>query len=565
MTTTQKLVLAFFAAVQVALLVAGPATAVNPGRNGSIFFTSGREGPNDNEARLYKIKPTGAGLSAPLGIPGVQNRHPSLSPDRTKMVFAAGTPGSLATEEYDLFVHDFVEKTTTPLDATQLGDGLSSDHPAWSPDGGRIAYETQLVDNSVNRDIMVKNYPSSQPATPLTATAETDLKPAWSPDGETIYYAIQAATPPASNFQLAARPAAGGAPLPMNNTAADDYQPSISPDGSKICFTQQTTPGNPASAEIIVAELPGPVNPVNLSQDPTKGDINCAWSPDGRRIAYTNGVFSQGRLVMERSDNSEGLPTPITDDEGSNNFDGNADWAPDGSPECDDRTVSTEREVPLTLELECTDTGPEYEQTDPNGTVANGGQPQNGTLSDESPLSNPSTVLYTPNPGFTGTDRVVYTAFDDFGFATDEGTLTIEVRAPGGGGGGGGGAGRCAGRDATITGTAGDDVLTGTAGADVIAAGSGNDKVRGGKGRDLICGGGGKDRLSGGAGKDRLVGGSGNDRLSGGGGKDRLNGGAGKDRLSGGAGKDRLNGGSGRDRCKGGPGRDRQRKCEVSR
>jgi hypothetical protein len=93
---------------------------------------------------------------------------------------------------------------------------------------------------------------------------------------------------------------------------------------------------------------------------------------------------------------------------------------------------------------------------------------------------------------------------------------------------------RCAGRDATIVGTDGNDVLVGTSGKDVIA---------GLKGKDTLRGRGGNDRLCGKAGKDLLKGGGGNDR------------------LRGGDGKDTLKGGGGNDACKGGPGRDTDQSC----
>jgi hypothetical protein len=88
-------------------------------------------------------------------------------------------------------------------------------------------------------------------------------------------------------------------------------------------------------------------------------------------------------------------------------------------------------------------------------------------------------------------------------------------------GGNGGGAGlRCAGRRATLVGTAGDDVLVGTRSRDVIVAGRGNDTIRGLGGGDVICGG---------------------------------------------AGADTMLGGNGRDVCRGGRGRDTARRCEVTR
>lgn len=126
--------------------------------------------------------------------------------------------------------------------------------------------------------------------------------------------------------------------------------------------------------------------------------------------------------------------------------------------------------------------------------------------------------------------------------------------SPGGGAGGGGAVGgpgtpagaaggkvpRCAGRAATIVGTARRDVLRGTPRADVIAALGGNDVVRGLGGADVVCGGAGKDLLIGGPGADRLLGQQGRDTLRGGGGRDLLTGGAGRDACLGGLGVDRA-------------------------
>ena len=249
-------------------------------------------------------------------------------------------------------------------------------------------------------------------------------------------------------------------------------------------------------------------------------------------MAYASGAFSQGRLVTKRADadGAAGSASPIADDQGSNNFDGNPDWAPDGSPACPDQTVTTRPGTAVTIQLECTDTGPDYERTDPSGFVDT--QPANGKTSDDSPTTNPSTVTYTPNPGFTGTDQLVYNAFDGFGFGTDKGTVSIRVEAPAGGrpaGGSGspGGAGRpaarpkCGGRTATIVGTSKRDRLRGTRRRDVIVAGAGNDRVSGGRGNDVICGGAGNDRLDGGTGRDRISGGRGRDACLGGSGRDR--------------------------------------------
>ena len=572
MNSKRTTLLAIALAALAVLSMAATAAANVPGRNGRIAFTSGREGANDNQAQLYAINPSRpTSLGSPFSIPGVQNRHASWSPDRTKVVFAAGTPGSPTTEDFDLFVKDMITGQVNPLDVNETN---SNDHPSWSPDGTKIAYEHQPTAGSADRDIKVKTFPSAAPAVNLTSGGPTEFKPAWTPDSSEIYYAITSAGPPV-NFDIVRKAANATPASPTSDASAsptfDAYQPAISPDGTKVCYTLQSTPQNSATAEIYVADFPSFSNGVNYSNDNAKGDINCVFSPDSKKIAYTNGVFSQGRLVTKRIGDPTAQPTELTDDQGSNNFDGNADWAPDGSPSCPDKTVTTRPGQAITISLECTDTGPTYERTDPNGFVD--AQPANGKTSDESTTTNPSTVRYTPNPGFAGTDRLVYNAFDDFGFGTDTGTVTIRVAAPdaggnGGSGNGGGGQGarpKCAGRTATIVGTPGRDNLKGTRRRDVIVAGGGNDRIRAASGNDVVCAGSGNDRVDGGRGNDRVSGGSGNDRLSGSAGNDRLSGDSGRDRLSGGSGRDRLSGGRSRDRCAGGAGRDRARSCEVSR
>ncbi len=70
----------------------------------------------------------------------------------------------------------------------------------------------------------------------------------------------------------------------------------------------------------------------------------------------------------------------------------------------------------------------------------------------------------------------------------------------------------CQDRQATITGTEGDDSLIGTRGSDIIAGGNGADTIDGAGGNDFICGGLGDDTIiSFRGGTSELVGGDGND------------------------------------------------------
>jgi Tol biopolymer transport system component len=546
--------------------VATPAVAVLAGENGRIVFASGRDADADAQAQLHLLpvpSSTGGGTVSPaITSFAAQHRHPTWSPDRTMIAYARGDS---ATSNFDIFVQDLTSPGSTPVNITN-SNNITDDRPAWSPDGTRIAYESEVADGSGQTDVLIQNAPAGGGGinfTNTTTAGQFEGKPAWSPDSGTLYY--QKGNPnAATNVNIVKQPAAGGTEtLAVTDSGSSEFQPSISPDGTKICFTLSTNGFN-NTAEVLVAPITTPPSGgIIVSKDPAIGDYNCTFSPDGTLVAYVNGTFSTGQLVMVRADNTSLFAIPLAQDPGADNFDGNPDWAPDARPVCPDTPAATTPNTPVTITVTCTDTGPAYEQTDVREFKET--DPANGTVTQDL-AGDP--FVYTPNQGFTGTDSFQVSSFDGLGFGTDRGTVTINVAQtpppprP-----------KCGGRDATVVGTPANDTLNGTSGVDVIAGLGGNDTIRaaggddivcGASGRDVIGGGGGNYRLSGGSGNDRLGGGRGNDRLTGGSGSDRLAGGPGRDRLNAGAGRDRLDGGTGRDTCRGGPSRDSGRRCEVS-
>jgi hypothetical protein len=82
---------------------------------------------------------------------------------------------------------------------------------------------------------------------------------------------------------------------------------------------------------------------------------------------------------------------------------------------------------PITIPLNCTDTGPAYERTPTRETVVDG--PTIGTL-ETIVEGDPSLVTYTPQPGFLGKVTFTYTGFDLRGFTSPATTVAINVTNP---------------------------------------------------------------------------------------------------------------------------------------
>jgi Ca2+-binding RTX toxin-like protein len=184
-------------------------------------------------------------------------------------------------------------------------------------------------------------------------------------------------------------------------------------------------------------------------------------------------------------------------------------------------------------------------------------QPSNGVIAIVG-----SSLIYTPNPGFVGTDQFRYTIINANTGDTDSAIVSLVVTS-----------GNVNGLfcekpisaySNVIIGTNANDNLVGTHGDDLIIGLGGNDKLIGLKGNDCLIGDTGNDILIGGPGDDYLLGGSGNDKLEGNHGNDKLYGQDGDDKIEGGDGNDYIDGGNHiqGDQCKGGSGTNTIVNCE---
>jgi hypothetical protein len=402
------------------VLLAFPAAAgaVLAGTNGRIAFIAGPAFGNSQLLLRSVTSSTGAGSTEGPLTTGLafQHRHPTWSPDRTKIAFAQGPGGATG---YDIYILDLTNPGAAPQNLTN-SDSVTDDRPAWSPDGTRIAYES-------GNDIIVHALSGGSDLNLTSTLTPKAWKAAWSPNSQTLYYSVGDITvaPNGSNndirlYQQPANNSSAGTEL-LHVEGAHVFQPSISPDGTKLCYTLSGAAGNSTTANVVAAPLSSPGS-VTVIAATGVGDYNCTWSPDGTKIAYTEDFAGNGEVVMSNSDAS-GIPIDLTNTPGV--FDGNPDWAPDGRPTCPDTTATTTVNTPTTITVVCNDTGPAYEQSDVKEFKPF--EPNHGTLEQEF-AGEP--FVYTPDKNFSGTDNFVVGSFDEFGFGSETGTVTISVRAP---------------------------------------------------------------------------------------------------------------------------------------
>jgi Tol biopolymer transport system component len=177
------------------------------------------------------------------------------------------------------------------------GSGLTALHegrfPDWSPDGTRIAFQDSGWDSDsfdYNYEIFTMNDDGSG-VTRLTNNGHiymynTDNHPAWSPDGTRIAYAFNGSG--STNPEIYVMNADGSGQTQLTNSEGLDRFPEWSPDGTKIVFQSSRVGFN----RIWVMNADGS-GQTALLQD--FDQYIPAWSPDGTQIVYaSDGIIVNG-------------------------------------------------------------------------------------------------------------------------------------------------------------------------------------------------------------------------------------------------------------------------------
>lgn len=188
--------------------------------------------------------------------------------------------------------------------------------PAWSPDGRRIAYERQepsATGGSGPSRVWLVDVATGESAPLFQDNQVLGFSPAWSPDGGRLAFfdgnsqAIRVIDLSSSDtFRL---------PSLMGEVG------SFSPDGTQMAYTDMRQVGRQFFPDIILARL-GTAGGIEPLLEPAEEDQSPAWSPDGKWIAF-------GRRLLSREDGfgiqlmvvdpATGQLQQLTDDPDTNN------------------------------------------------------------------------------------------------------------------------------------------------------------------------------------------------------------------------------------------------------
>jgi Tol biopolymer transport system component len=197
--------------------------------------------------------------------------------------------------------------------------------PAWSPDGKRLAFERQepsTTGGSGPSRVWVLDLAGGQSAPIFQDNQVLGFGPAWSPDGG----------------RLAFFDGNGQAIRVLDLASGDTFQlPSLmgevgsfSPDGKQMAYTDIRQVGKQFFPDIILAHLgiDGGLEPL---LDPAEEDQSPVWSPDGKWIAFGRRSLSRDQgfgIQLMITDPASGQLRQLTDDTYYNNS--QFAWSPAG-------------------------------------------------------------------------------------------------------------------------------------------------------------------------------------------------------------------------------------------
>jgi TolB protein len=316
--------------VVVAFAVAGASEGAVDRRGAIAFSVTGR-----SPERVYRVQPEG---SAPFLVSRFRpyrtilgESAPSWSPDGRELAFVRHSrcpvdPYRECSEVFARRADGSGARRVTRLASTTNADA----DPAWAPDGRSIVFVRERPAHTADGGTSASLYtvPSQGGAVRRITDAESyDQLPAWRPDGSAIVFVRN----PPNEFGLDEQEsrlmlvAPDGSGLRAFARGLRGSSPAWSPDGRRLAFTSYRDRNGRQCGrdscrwlgELYVVDADG-TGLKRLTKN-RLDDRSATWSPDGKWIAYTSGRTYGGRVRyrLYRIRSSGGRPRLVTEMRGA--------------------------------------------------------------------------------------------------------------------------------------------------------------------------------------------------------------------------------------------------------